>query len=165
MSAKRRRRPTSSPRPWGPWRYVEHSDEYLSKLAAAGLDVDDEIAVGNDRYTVIMRGQRVGADAAFLAGARVLHLSIKRNDRKPVHDWRDLQRIKNELVGPEAEAVELYPAESRLVDAANQYHLWVLVDGGWFPFGFDQGRLVSGPAEAASIGARQRPFESEGSER
>jgi hypothetical protein len=37
-----------------------------------------------------------------------------------VHDWRDLQRIKNQLVGPECEAVELYPAESRKVDTANQ---------------------------------------------
>ena len=50
-------------------------------------------------------------------------LSIRRNDREAVHDWRDLQRIKNELVGPECEGFELYPAESRLVDTANQFWL------------------------------------------
>ena len=57
-----------------------------------------------------------------------VHLSIKRLDRKPIHDWRDLQRIKTELVGPECEGLELYPAESRLVDVANQFHLWVCTD-------------------------------------
>jgi hypothetical protein len=54
----------------------------------------------------------------------MVHLSIKRHDRKPVTDWRDKQEIKNQLVGPEAEGLELYPAESRVVDTANQYHLW-----------------------------------------
>jgi len=29
------------------------------------------------------------------------------------------------IVGEEHEAFEVYPAESRLVDTANQYHLWV----------------------------------------
>ena len=86
----------------------------------------------------------------------MIHLSIKRNDRQPIHDWRDLQRIKNELVGPEFEAVELYPAESRMVDGANQFHLWVIIDPAVrFPFGFAE-RLVS---ENPGEGAVQRPFE------
>lgn len=54
----------------------------------------------------------------------LVHLSIKRHDREPVTDWRDKQEIKNQLVGPECEGLELYPAESRVVDTANQYHLW-----------------------------------------
>ena len=54
----------------------------------------------------------------------MIHLSIRNADRSARHDWRDFQRIKNQLAGPEWEAVEIYPAESRLVDAANQYHLW-----------------------------------------
>jgi len=86
-------------------------------------------------------------------------LSIKRRDKHPIHDWRHLQRIKNELIGRENEGVELYPAESRKVDGANQYHLFVLKEKGMaFPFGFC-GRLVTGPEEDARIGARQRPFE------
>lgn len=67
------------------------------------------------------------------------------------HDWRDFQRIKNELVAPEAEAVELFPAESRLVDTANHYHLWVFPEYR-FPFGM-QAREVSGPQP----GVDQRP--------
>jgi hypothetical protein len=44
-----------------------------------------------------------------------------RLDGQAIHDWRELQRIKNEIVGDEIEAVELYPAESRLLDTANWY--------------------------------------------
>lgn len=71
-------------------------------------------------------------------------LSIKRIDREPIHDWRDLQEIKNQLLGAEVEAIELYPAESRLVDTANQYFLWATpVACPKFPFGFNEGRRVS----------------------
>src|SRR6187402_3694185 len=45
-----------------------------------------------------------------------IHLDIRRLDGGPCNDWRNFQQIKNELVGPEYEAVELFPAESRLVD-------------------------------------------------
>lgn len=76
----------------------------------------------------------------------LVHLSIRRNDRAPVRDWRMFQRIKNELTDPECEAVELYPAESRLVDTSNQYHLWVFAPGFKMPVGFGE-RLVAGPGE------------------
>ena len=71
------------------------------------------------------------------------HLSIKPLAKDRLSRWRDYQQIKNELVGPEHEAAELFPAESRLVDAADQYHLWVAADPAYrFPFGFDDGRFV-----------------------
>lgn len=73
---------------------------------------------------------------------RIIHLSIKRRDKEAIHDWRDLQWIKNQIVGPEVEAVEIYPAESQLVDTSNQYHLWCLLDGN-LPFGLNSGRVVS----------------------
>lgn len=88
----------------------------------------------------------------------MLHLSIKRRDKKTIRDWRHLQQIKNELVGSDHEGVEIFPAESRLVDSANQYHLWVLKTAGQkFPFGWTD-RLVKGPGEGPQIGAKQRPF-------
>lgn len=65
----------------------------------------------------------------------VEHLIIRRHDTKPIHSWYDLQRIKNELVGSDRTAVEVYPAESNLVDDANLYHLWVLPEGFKLPFG------------------------------
>lgn len=84
------------------------------------------------------------------------HLSIRRLDREPCHDWRELQRIKNELVGPECEGLELYPAESRLTDTSNQYHLWVINTGEKINVGWHAGRAVTREALAAKIGARQR---------
>lgn len=101
----------------------------------------------------------------------MIHLSIKTHDRAPRHDWRELQRIKNELCGTSCEAVELYPNESRLTDLANQYHLWVLAPGCHYPFGFNDGRVVSSDEETLrashevtrSLGmdpsnSKQRPF-------
>lgn len=69
---------------------------------------------------------------------KIDYLSIKRRDKKAIHDWRDLQEIKNFVVGSEREAVELYPKESRLVDSANQYHLFVFPEDYTFPFGFTE---------------------------
>lgn len=93
------------------------------------------------------------------AGTPFFHLSIKRIDKRPLRDWRDLQRIKNQLVGEEVEAVEIFPAESRLTDTANQYHLWGVEDPEFrFPFGWDSGRTVDDTA-SEETGVGQRPFE------
>jgi len=40
--------------------------------------------------------------------------------------WPEMQRIKDELAGPEATAVEVYPPRSELVDEADMFHIWVL---------------------------------------
>lgn len=66
------------------------------------------------------------------------HLNIRRRDGQTIfRDWRHFQQIKNDIIGPECEAVELYPAESRLVDTSNKYHLYACTDPGFrFPFGF-----------------------------
>lgn len=103
----------------------------------------------NSRYTVLIRKPKSTI-------GDLVHLSIKRNDKSPLHDWRDLQRIKNEILGPEQEAMELYPAESRLVDGANQYHLWCFL---WqkAPFGYEAQRCVMLPG--GMDGSKQRPFE------
>lgn len=102
----------------------------------------------NDLYTVVVQRTSEGA---------VAHLSIRRNDREAAHDWRDFQAIKNQLAGTEAEAIELYPAESRLVDTANQYHLFVMPPGALDEVGFNFGRVVNDGNEATEIiGAKQR---------
>lgn len=130
----------------------EISDPIELELAIAELRSYYEEIWKNDRYQVLVRRDvAVGKDWPSM-----IHLSIKRLDRGVIHDWRDLQTIKNELVGANHEAVELYPADSRLVDQANQYHLWVLAESGIrFPFGFPQ-REVGSTADAARQGARQR---------
>lgn len=70
-----------------------------------------------------------------------MHLSFKRKDRAAVRDWRHFQAIKNEVAGPEREGIEIYPPESELVDAANEYHLWILPPDARLPVGF----AVEGP--------------------
>lgn len=89
----------------------------------------------NDLYTVRMR------DASPF-----IQLDITRRDGSPCKNWREFQQIKNELVGAECEAVELFPAESRLVDTANQYHLWVNPDVHFrFPFGYRKRVVLDEP--------------------
>lgn len=113
----------------------------------------------NSRYQVQVRRY---TDPAI--GACV-HLSIKLHDKCATHDWRDLQRIKNELLGLEEEAVEIYPAESRLCDSANQYHLWSAV-GKSAPFGFVERLVTSDQVSVEGFDpSRQRPFEQEPSSR
>lgn len=85
------------------------------------------------------------------------HLSFKTHDRSPRHDWREMQRIKNELCGPEYWAIEFYPPESKVVDTANQYHLYCFENFQFTNIGFQE-RLVS---EGSGMGAVQRPFRAE----
>jgi hypothetical protein len=86
----------------------------------------------------------------------VIHLSIKRIDKQPIHDWRDLQKIKTELLGAEIEAIELYPAESRVVDTANQYHLWCFPEGYQVPVGWTVGLMIDGTGEDDGTVQRSR---------
>jgi hypothetical protein len=85
-------------------------------------------------------------DIYFVVIERVtplIHMCVRRLDGQPAKDWRHLQQIKNELIGPECEAVELFPAESRLIDTTNEYHLWVHPTPSYrFPFGFSWNRFV-----------------------
>jgi len=109
----------------------------------------------NDVYQVNVSKLREPFGAAM---GDVIWLSIKRRDKEPIHDWRELQAIKNALIGPEHEGFELYPAESRLVDTANQYHLYVFMDEKIrMPVGFRE-RMVHGPERAVGTGAKQRAF-------
>lgn len=131
--------------PWTPFVVCDIPDSQANRLDPPTF------IVRNSRYqvTAYVRGNLPGY-------GDVVHLSLKVHDRSAHHDWRDLQRIKNELCGEECEAVELYPAESRLVDTANQYHLFVFRTYK-FPFGFTT-RLV---AEGSWNGTAQRPFDAD----
>ena len=94
-----------------------------------GLGCD--FAYSNSRYQVVVKFERTG-----LGWPPVMHLSIKAHDKRCVHDWRDMQRIKNELAGTSAEGMELFPAESRLMDEANQFHIYCVHPMmGVLPFG------------------------------
>lgn len=130
-------------------------EEARAKVTASYLDIrNNERVYLNNKYQVTIRD--VGSPAE--GWPEMWHLSIKRIDRAPCHDWRELQQIKNELIGPEHEGCEIYPAESRLVDTSNQYHAWVFksVEARW-PFGFPNRCVIETPGGKAV----QRPFEKE----
>lgn len=96
----------------------------------------------NNLYTVFVRRNVPAINETGLP--LVTWLSIKRNDKQVARDWRHFQLIKNQLCGSECEGMEIFPAESRLVDGSNQYHLWILQDpADKIPFGFNEGRQVS----------------------
>lgn len=88
----------------------------------------------------------------------LLQLNIRRRDGKPIfRDWRHFQQIKNEIVGPECEAVELYPAEERLVDQGNKYHLFAIADPKFrFPFGWQERTVDYSSYDKSISGLRQR---------
>ena len=130
------------------WQPLERSVPHRNGVP---VEIDGEEQWANDLYVVNLR--RMPAQNPTMPEA--IHLSIRNQDRSTRHDWRDFQRIKNQLAGPEWEAMEIYPAESRLVDMANQYHL--------FCFQFELGvgfqkRLVGNQAQADIVapGAKQR---------
>lgn len=161
----------SEPSPWpdmGPFYPACLPDSaFDADLLAARHGISREVALQqveklrrqsvymNERYQVNVE---VVAAPFGLDTGDVLWLSVKRRDRAAIHDWRELQSIKNRLVGDEHEAFEVYPAESRLVDTANQYHLWVFSDPKVrLPVGFRTREVLDAPAAAAQ-GAGQRPF-------
>lgn len=76
----------------------------------------------------------------------MFHASIKRRDRDVMLDRSAFQSIKNALFGERFEAMELYPSSDRVLDQANQYHLWVAPEPGpWL----DVGRPMADPIEIA----------------
>jgi hypothetical protein len=138
--------------PWSGWAKLpeggeEAAPELFERMVQdfmTSTGTSRENAVANiRRRTMIPHYQNSRYHVAMEVMDGVMHLDIRRRDSQPVgpERFRDFQRIKNELVGPEFEAAEIYPAESRLRDASNNYHLWVLPKGQRFPFGFST-RLV-----------------------
>lgn len=141
---------------WMPLRRGTPNPQLVAVRAANGIPEPDGVWF-NDVYQVI--------EQRFESG--LTHLSIKRNDRHIIRDWRHLQAIKNEVCGPERVGVEVFPPESKLVDTANEYHMWVLPADHDIPFGFDES-LVSSDYQVKEFNSgrergdhkgRQRPFQ------
>ncbi len=65
-------------------------------------------------------------DRPLASGVRHLAISSLSGNRP---SWWEAQRIKNEIAGDAATAVEVYPPQGEVVDEADMYHLWVLPDG------------------------------------
>jgi hypothetical protein len=111
-------------REWGPWLDRTYMINYVGGKAPHNLYK----AVVNDLYSVqFFKHQHTN-------WGEILQLMVKRNDERPIRSWKDMQRIKNDLVGAERVAVEVFPPQSELVDVGNLYWMWVLPEGFQLPF-------------------------------
>lgn len=146
-----------------------------------GLDVDPFVFTDvSDRVPELdedpHRGNKVYLESRWFfvirtncldaTGQQIVWLSMRRNDRRPLHDFRHLQRIKNAIVGPDVEAVQIYPREDRLIDESNQTHLWCY-PGSIFPVGYIDRSVITATENAAlraagvSPSSAQRPFDAD----
>lgn len=86
-------------------------------------------AYSNGKYAVMTR--KIETE-----WGEVIHACIRNVDNTDI-PWAEKQLIKDELLGKERIAIEVFPKRSELVDHANMYHLWVLPAGMKLPFGID----------------------------
>ena len=148
---------------WTPFQRAEHVEHDKARIYL------------NSRYQVAV----YPAETPAKGWPKVVHLSFKHVLNIAITDFRDMQLIKNDLVGPKSYCIQVFPPESMLVDTSNQYHLWAFVPASWepgendklwsvapkdedawpfMPVGFFDGRVLS---EAPLSGGRQRTFDDE----
>lgn len=138
------------PLPWTPFTLRRHIPLSERQILSAADKLCLSVEAVREQARMILTEENLYVNSRYQVtkretGEQSCHLSIKRIDQSVVHDWRDLQRIKDELVGSECEAIELYPAQSRLVDTSNQYHLWCSCDPAFrFPVGFSDNLVAYG---------------------
>ncbi len=126
---------------------------YTDWRETKGMKDYDELWV-NDVYQVAVRYWTHEQVFGTHPG-RMIQLGISALDGTAKHDWRDFQAIKNQLAGPECEAFELYPAESRLLDPSNYSSIFAFPDIQRIRIGFNGERDVRSATEAL---APQRDF-------
>lgn len=81
-------------------------------------------AFRNNRYTVMI------FDNSATTHGPAIRAMIQRLDNEPIpRHWSELQKIKNEIFGPEAVGVEYYPRQSELMDTHNIYWFWIFPEG------------------------------------
>lgn len=123
--SQRKKKPKQ--RVWRPMTRGDVNPRYMETVYPDGLPETVTLVEvwANDEYEATVERSSTGW----------AYITMKRYDRHAIRDWRHLQSIKNETCGPEREAFEIFPAESRLMDTSNQYHLWVLPEGESISFG------------------------------
>lgn len=78
----------------------------------------------NNRYTVMID------DNHNSSHGKCIRVMVQNHFDTPIlGHWKELQKIKNEIFGPETVAVEYFPAESKLVDDHNIYWLFIYPAG------------------------------------
>ena len=90
---------------------------------------------GSEFHVVIRQGQ--GVPFQMVMGEDIIQIVVKRVDGKPEpYHWRDMQDIKDVVLGLEGEALELFPAASRRRRAMNFRVLWGMQSDDCIPLGW-----------------------------
>ncbi len=105
-------------------------------------------AFQNNKYMVFIRttvsnGFQVAGEDGKPRPMDIAHLTIMRVDKSTKEiSWIDKQKIKNEILGPEFEAVEIFPAERRRLKEIKSYHcyMWAFEGGSTIPVGLEPRR-------------------------
>lgn len=105
--------------PWQPLREVSQSEAAAKGASWPGWMTR---AFANNRVMVMVR------DHAPTSAGPATRAMVKMHDGRPVL-WSVMQRVKNELFGPETWAVQYMPAEAQLVNSCNLYWIWVYPAG------------------------------------
>lgn len=66
---------------------------------------------------------RIGLHRHPTLGA-IRHLRVWRDDRRDGIPWDHLQQIKDEVLGEDVFAIEVYPPSDRVINEVNMRHLW-----------------------------------------
>lgn len=121
---------------WGGWEYVSPVECVRIMGALTGWIRDIRGAYRNSVFSVLEREDSTGVIHAGIASMSGI---------RPT--WYEMQRIKDELYGPESTAVEIYPPAGEVVDGSDMFHIWILP--GPIPFGLtklEATRRASTPA-------------------
>ncbi|RXF72077.1 DUF7694 domain-containing protein [Hansschlegelia zhihuaiae] len=108
---------------WGPW----VSTEIPYGAAGHGFAAEFRKAHRNGAFAVLER--------QLTSGVRHFGISSLSGVRP---SWWEAQRIKDELAGEAATAIEIYPPRDEIIDGADMFHLWVLTAP--LPFGLSNKR-------------------------
>jgi hypothetical protein len=109
---------------WGPWETMDVPPGAIGGRQG-GWPEQMKLAHRNRVFCVLERTLVIPP-----GGVRHLGVSSLSGIRPTFHE---MQRIKNELAGNDATAIEIYPPQRELIDAADMFHIWVLPAG--LPFG------------------------------
>ena len=72
-----------------------------------------------------------------------IHIVVGRKDKTVNIPFHHRQHIKNQVLGVECEAVEVFPAHSQMLDIGDMFHLWGCPDPDYrLPHGFGNPRSV-----------------------
>lgn len=106
LAAERSRRRNGD---WGAWERCENPYRFMP----GWLGEVDHVR-RNKVFSVLIRdvGTAIHLGVSSLSGERPT--------------WWEMQRIKNDIGGPDATAVEVYPPQGEVVDDADMYHIWIV---------------------------------------